>query len=88
MDEHAWAVWAQSWRLKRRIESLAREIAISEDLVAQCYEESAALRPHAAERLHRMAQDARAFAGRERRYVVAYRPSSPGRSGVRHPQSS
>ncbi|GAA4872340.1 hypothetical protein [Actinomycetospora straminea] len=55
--------------LRRRIQSLVERIAESEDSVADVYEESARLRPHAAERLRRRAREARAFAARERAFL-------------------
>lgn len=52
--------------LTTRIGRLAGEIADSEERVARTYEDSARLRPHAAERLRGAAQEARDFAARER----------------------
>jgi len=52
--------------LTSRIGRLAGEIADSEERVARTYEDSARLRPHAADRLRGAAQDARDFAARER----------------------
>jgi hypothetical protein len=54
--------------LRERLEALALEIAASEDSVAEVYEDSARLRPHAAERLRAAAREARAYAERERQY--------------------
>ena len=52
--------------LAARIGRLAGEIAESEERVARTYEDSARLRPHAADRLRGAAQEARDFAARER----------------------
>ena len=52
--------------LTTRIGRLAGEIADSEERVARTYEDSARLRPHAADRLRGAAQEAREFAARER----------------------
>jgi hypothetical protein len=52
--------------LSTRLGHLAGEIADSEERVARTYEDSARLRPHAADRLRGAAQDARDFAARER----------------------
>jgi hypothetical protein len=52
--------------LTTRIGRLAGEIADSEERVARTYEDSARLRPHAADRLRGAAQEARDFAARER----------------------
>lgn len=56
----------QGEHLTTRIARLAGSIAESEDGVARTYEESARLRPHAAERLRRAADEARRFARHER----------------------
>ncbi|MFC5137691.1 hypothetical protein ACFPK1_05565 [Actinomycetospora rhizophila] len=55
--------------LRRRIEAVAGRIAESEDTVAHVYEESARLRPHAAERLRESARQAREYAARERAFA-------------------
>jgi BioD-like phosphotransacetylase family protein len=60
--------------LRRRIQSVAEQVAASEDSVAEVLEESARVRPHAAERLQEAARQAREFAAKEREYV---RSSSP-----------
>jgi hypothetical protein len=59
--------------LRERIEALALQIAESEDSVAEVYEESARLRPHAAARLRDVARQARAYAEKERAYPRAAR---------------
>ena len=55
--------------LRRRIVNLAEQIARSEDTLADVYEESALLRPHAAERLREGARQARDYAAKERAFV-------------------
>ena len=52
--------------LRGRLEGLAERIAESEDSIADVYEQSARVRPHAAERLQEAARHAREFAARER----------------------
>jgi hypothetical protein len=72
--------------LQRRIREVALQVAVAEEGVAAAYEASARLRPHAAERLHAAAQEARDFAERERRVAAeraprdgrATRPDTPG----------
>lgn len=56
----------QASELTNRLARLADAVADSEEMVAKTYEDSARLRPHAAERLQGAAQDARNFAERER----------------------
>ncbi|GAA4940508.1 hypothetical protein GCM10023204_57200 [Actinomycetospora succinea] len=52
--------------LRRRIRSLAGEIAVSEDTLARVLEDAARLRPHAAGRLREAAHQARLYAEQER----------------------
>jgi hypothetical protein len=59
----------RSDELAARLARVADDIATSEDQVARTYEESAALRPDAAERLRGEAEDARRFAAHEREQV-------------------
>jgi hypothetical protein len=66
----------QSGLLRARIEALAAEIATSEENLADAYEESARLRPHAADRLRAAAREARAYAERERRYRTPPDPAA------------
>jgi hypothetical protein len=60
--------------LRRRIRSVAEQVAVSEDSVAEVLEESARLRPHAAERLHEAARLAREFAAKERAFARSSTP--------------
>jgi hypothetical protein len=66
--EETQAVQRQSAALTNRLARVAEEIAESEEMVAKAYEESARLRPHAAERLLDAAREARLFAEREREH--------------------
>ena len=63
---HLRAAREHAEHLRHRIEGLAAQIAESEDSIAEVYEQSALVRPHAAERLHEAARHAREFAARER----------------------
>ncbi len=56
----------QACELSDRLARLTDAVADSEEMVAKTYEDSARLRPHAAERLQGAAQDARNFTERER----------------------
>ncbi|WP_328309907.1 hypothetical protein [Actinomycetospora sp. NBC_00405] len=67
--------------LTTRIGRLASEIADSEERVARTYEDSARLRPHAADRLRDAAKEARDFAAREREQ--SRRLLGPGESDER-----
>lgn len=63
---HRTSVHEQAAHLRRRIEHLAGEIAVSEESLAGVLEESARLRPHAADRLREAARRARLYAEHER----------------------
>lgn len=65
----------QAEHLRRRVEALAADIAHTEDTLAVVYEDSARLRPHAADRLREAARQARDYAERERRYSRGERPT-------------
>jgi hypothetical protein len=70
------AIHDQSGVLRARLEALASAIATSEESLADAYEESARLRPHAAERLRAAAREARAYAARERQYRTPPDPAA------------
>jgi hypothetical protein len=63
---HLRAAREHAEHLRHRLEGLAAQIAESEDSIADVYEQSARVRPHAAERLQEAARHAREFAARER----------------------
>jgi len=67
--------------LSARLAAVAESIAESEDMAASTFEESARLRPHAADRLRGAAQDARDFAERER--TAGHRLRHPRGDGSR-----
>ena len=56
----------QADEIEARLSSLAASVAATEDSLADTYEDSARIRPHAAERLRDAAREARAFAVHER----------------------
>lgn len=65
-------------QLRHRVASLAASVAESEDAIAEAYEESARLRPHAADRLQEAARHAREFAAHEReQYDALETPDAP-----------
>ncbi|MCD2194701.1 hypothetical protein LQ327_15110 [Actinomycetospora endophytica] len=74
----------QAEHLRRRIATLARDLADSEENLASVYEQSARLRPHVADRLREAAHQARLYAERERRFAGGgvrrrRRDDAPGR---------
>ncbi|MDF2978904.1 MAG: hypothetical protein K0S40_3632 [Actinomycetospora sp.] len=78
-DTGRWEAHEHAEHLRQRIRSLAASIAESEDAVAEAYEESARLRPHAAAHLEEAARHAREFAARERAQYGG--TGAPGTSG-------
>lgn len=76
VEQAAAAQQHSSW-LAERLARVADAVADSEEKVARTYEDSARLRPHAAERLQDAAREARSFAARERRQSRRLRSPPP-----------
>ena len=74
--------------IEARLSALAASVARTEESLADIYEDSARIRPHAAERLQKAAREARTFAVHEREESRRWVADDPPTSSPSDPPTS